>query len=200
MSVSQLTASPVARLVFKEIKEGDLLKMQAKSNVKKSGGGARDFRFGSYKKISPMLDKLFPEKELVSRVRKKAKTKVSIGKGRFYWEEGGTILSKESCLEPPTTARASEARITKVHQYPCFDVSKIPVPSENDRGLFLLIQREDGSVWPYFINEQSLKTPGDWDKNVADELLKCLNAKRSDNTSALGYIDFKTGEKYCNGK
>ena len=37
---------PVARILYREITEGDLRKVLAKSNDSDTGGGARDLRFG----------------------------------------------------------------------------------------------------------------------------------------------------------
>lgn len=198
MSGSQQNTSPVARLVFKEITEGDRRKILAESNDSDTGGGARDFRFGDYSRFAPILEQMFPNKAVEQRRRGKEKKDITIHKGHFHWEENGVANSKESCFEPPTSARPSEGRITKVHEYPCFDVSKIPHGGEGNRVVLLLIQRMDGTVWPYFADERSL-TNDPWDSRVADEILRCIHATRAEGRAVIGYMDFTKSEKYCNG-
>lgn len=199
MSGSQQNQSPIARLVFKEITEGDRRKILAESNDADNGGGARDFRFGDYSKLSPMFERMFPNKVVEKRVRSGAKTDVTIRKGYVHWEEAGGLKSKELCFEPPTSARPSEGRITRVHEYPCFDVSNIPVAGAANRVVLILIQREDGTLWPYFADETSFRNDP-WDPRVSEEILRCIHATRAAGRAVIGYIDFTTSEKYCNGK
>src|SRR5437868_2383436 len=95
----------VARICYKEIVKGDIRKIRARSNVTRSGGGARDFRFGSYKKVAPILKKFFPGVKTVKRKRKGQRVNVRIRSGRFYWDSGEAETSKKVNFEPPTTAR-----------------------------------------------------------------------------------------------
>ena len=189
----------VARIIYKEIADGDVRKINADSNDAKTGGGARDFRFGAYDKVAPFMEKLFPEVQNVNRKRNGQQVGVEIRRGRFYWYSGQKEESKEVEFEPPTTARSTEGRITRVHEQPCFDQQKIPPFSAGNKVLLLLVQCHDGTVWPYFIEESSLNAPGAWDSRVAKTILACINAKRALNRVVIGYRDFVTGGSYCNG-
>jgi hypothetical protein len=190
----------VARIFYKEIVEGDVRKMKAESNDSHTGGGARDFRFGDYEKLEPIMEKLFPEGAVLKRKRDGQQVDVEIRRGRFYWNFDGKEESKEVEFEPPTTARPREGRITRVHEQPCFAPETIPNFDTGNKVLLLLVQRNDGTVWPYFIQESSLSVPGLWDKQVAQTILTCIEAKRPANRAVIGYRDFVTGDAYCNGK
>lgn len=190
----------VARILYKELVEGDLRKLQAQANDSDSGGGARDFRFRSFDKLLPIIRMLFPEIENVERRRNRRPSIVERYKGTFYWHDAhGNVQSKAGYMEPPTSARPGEGRIPCVHEYPCFDASQITLGVGN-RALLLLIQLKDGTVWPYYAQEASLRETGRWDATVARELLSCLDADRPENLSVLGFRDFTNFARYCNGK
>jgi hypothetical protein len=193
-------AEGVARILYKEIVEGDLRKIIAESNDSATGGGARDFRFGDFEKLEPIIRKMFPEVTKEMRRRSGQNVQVEIFRGTFYWNFTGKDEHKEVEFEPPTTARPREGRITRVHEQPCFDVKRIPKFGEGNRVLLLLVQRNDETVWPYFVEESSLSTFGAWDPRVAKELMGCIHAQRPENRAVIGYRDFITGEDYCNGK
>jgi len=190
----------VARIFYKEIVEGDVRKMKAESNDSDTGGGARDFRFGDYEKLKPIMEKLFPEVAILKRRRDGQQVDIQIRFGKFYWESNDKEESRQVEFEPPTTARPREGRITRVHEQPCFAPETIPNFDAGNEVLLLLVQRNDGTVWPYFIQESSLSAPGLWDKQVANTILSCIQKKRPANRAVIGYRDFITGDAYCNGK
>ena len=190
----------VARILYKEIVEGDVRKTKAKSNDSKSGGGARDFRFGDFKKLEPIIRKMFPNSTIKKRRRDGASVKIEVFRGTFHWNLNNAHESKEVEFESPTTARPNEGRITQVPKQPALAPELIPKFDKGNKVLLLLVQQNDGSVWPHFIQESSLAEPGAWDPVVAAELLKCINAKRAANRVVIGYRDFASGEGYCNGK
>lgn len=190
----------VARILYKEIVDGDLRKFRAESNDTDSGGGARDLRFGDYQAIEPIIMKIFPERLEVDRVRNRTKARVEIFAGTFYWDSSGTVRSKRVEFEPPTTARPREGRLTRVHQQPSLDPSKLLPLKVNDKVILLFVQRNDGAVWPSFTTQTSLMKPGEWDDRVAKEILKCVDRKRGGDTVVIGYRDFTTAEGYCNGR
>lgn len=193
-------AGQVARILYKELKEGDLRKLQAKSNDADTGGGARDFRFGSYKTLLPVIKQMFPQTVNENRKRGGQIVQIDVFKGAFSWQNAkGDVQSKEAYFEPPTDVRPSEGRIARVHEYPCFDASHVKIGVGN-RVLLLLIQLDDGSVWPYYAEEKSLRTPNAWHPVVAKELLRCLDAERPVNQAVIGYRDFTNAGRYCNGK
>ena len=191
----------VARILYKEIKQGDLLKILARSNKAKSGGGARDFRFGSYKRLLPVIKKMFPGSIKEIRKRGGKNIQLDVHKGEFFWKDAhGKIIRKDSFFESPTDARGSEGRIARVPEYACFDTKLIPKGGQGNRVLLLLIQLDDDSVWPHFAEEKTLRTPGLWDAVVAKEIVTCLDAKRNPSHAAIGYRDFTSTTSYCNGK
>lgn len=193
-------ATQVARILYKEIVAGDLRKIEAKSNDSDTGGGARDFRFGSYKRLTKVIKIMFPQVVQETRKRGGVSKQIDVFKGQFHWQQKGTNLSKDSFFEPPTDARGSEGRIARVPEYPCFALNLIPKAGEGNRVLLMLIQRNDGSVWPHFADEVSLRTVGKWDTSVANALIECLDTKRQAGLAVIGYRDFTTAESYCNGK
>ncbi len=199
MPANSSAADPtgVARILYKEIVPGDLRKIEAESNDSDTGGGARDFRFGDFAKLEPMIRKMFPHSVKERRRRDSKNVEVEIFRGTFYWNFSGVDEHKDVDFEPPTSARPSEGRITRVHEQPCFASDRIP---KSGKVLLLLVQRNDGSVWPHFIEESSLSNAGEWDPRVARELLDCIRGKRAANKVVIGYRDFTTGEGYCNDK
>lgn len=191
----------VARILYKEIVPGDIRKILAQANDSDTGGGARDFRFGSFTKLLPVIHQMFPLKAKANRKRDGVVEEIEVFKGQFYWRNSsGQILHKDSFFEPPTDVRPSEGRIVRVPEYGCFDTSRLPKGGEGNRVLLLLIQLHDESVWPFYAEEKTLRIPGMWDPLVAKELLDCLDARRAVNRAAIGYRDFTNASKYCNGK
>lgn len=187
------TPSGVARIVFKQLLDGDWKKVEAKSNISQTGGGARDIRFGNWPAMQRALGELFPGRISLLRKRGGVRQMAELYVGNLCWFEDGVVVTKEALLESPTDARGSEARLARVPEYNCF---KFALPEEGaGRLIALLIQREDGSVWPRVITERSLEHD-DWDPRVADFLLSALNGKRAKRNAAYGFIDFTTGERF----
>lgn len=194
-------AGHVARILYKEIVPGDLRKILAQSNDSGTGGGARDFRFGSFEQLLPVIERMFPKKVKMNRKRKGIAEEIDVFQGEFFWHnDKGQVERKASFFEPPTDARGSEGRIARVHEYSCFNTSRMPTGGEGNRVLLLLIQLEDGSVWPHYAEEKTLRIEGKWHPVVAKELLACLDAKRAANRAVIGYRDFTNADRYCNGK
>lgn len=194
-------AGHVARILYKEIVTGDLRKILAQSNDSDTGGGARDFRFGSFKTLLPVITEMFPKKAKENRKRDGVVEEIDVFQGEFFWQDvNGQVMCKDSFFETPTDVRPSEGRIARVHEYGCFDTSRVPRGGVGNRILLLLIQLNDGSVWPYYVEEKTLRIEGKWDPVVAAELLGCLDAKRAANRAVIGYRDFTNAGKYCNGK
>jgi len=199
---SSSNGKQVARILYKEIVEGDRRKIVAKSNDADTGGGARDFRFGSSRQLMVVIKLMFPATVKEKRKRNGVTREIDVFKGTFHWQKmaGGTVYTKDSFFEPPTDARPSESRIVRVHEYDCFDTSLIPKGGVGNRVILLLIQNFDGEVWPHFAEEQSLRKAGDWDEVVAKDLLKCMDATRAEGHAVIGFCDLTTKSSYCNGK
>lgn len=182
----------IARIVFREILDGDRRKFVAQSNDSDTGGGARDLRFRAWQTMKPTLRKLFPGVRTEKRKRG-ANTSLEVYIGHFHWMQGGKEVSREALLEPPTDARPNESRVTRVHEYGCFTIT---MPEEGSgRLVALFVQKKDGTVWPFVITERSLEHD-DWNPAVAEFLLSALGAPRAKGQAAYGFYDFETGEKF----
>lgn len=193
-------AGQVARILYKEIVPGDLRKILAKSNDADSGGGARDFRFGSYPSIAPAVRQMFPNQMVENRRRNQATVPTTIYSGHFHWRDAAGTHSAVSYFEPPTDARPSEGRITRVHEQPCLATSLLPSHGVGNRVFLLLIQLLDGTVWPFYAAEQTFRSPGKWDPQVAQRMLQCMDAARRADQAVIGFFDFTTNDVYCNGR
>lgn len=190
--VDAQTEGDIARIVFRQILDGDRRKFIAQSNDSDTGGGARDLRFRAWPKMQGTLRKLFPGARTENRKRGTS-TSLQVYIGHFHWMQKGKIVSREALLEPPTDARANEARITRVHEYHCFTIDE---PEKGTgRLLALFVQKKDGTVWPFVITEHSLEHD-DWNPGVAEFLLSALNASRPERQAAYGFSDFETGKKF----
>ncbi len=195
--MAETHASGFKLVVYKEIVEGDFRKFRAESNDAPTGGGARDLRFRPYDVFAPVFEQLFPGKRMEARTRGKTRTQVEILVGHFHWlNDRGGVESMEATFEPPTDARAGEGRIAVVYKYPCFN--NLP-PTNEGRMLVLLIQHSNGQVWPRFATEDSLRS-GDWNEEVARNLLQCLDADRRTGTVARGYFNLSnSAQHWCDG-
>lgn len=183
----------VARILYKEIVEGDRRKADAESNDSTSGGGARDFRF-PYEAVLPAVELIFPTK-VVRRGK-------PVHQGTFLWKEPGStqVVSKAAEFMSPTRSRPSEGWMSQVPKFSCFDTDRIPQGGVGNRVLLLLIQLHDQTVWPHFAEESTLRVKGAWDPSVADELLSCIDAQRAVNRAVIGFIDFANSRRFCNGR
>lgn len=196
----------VKRIVYKQIVFGDFRKFLAKSNDATSGGGARDLRFRPYEEFVEIFRLMFPHSRVEMRRRNDRMQQVEVLVGKFHWTENGGVVSKEATFETPTTAREGEGRIPTVYKYGPFNriVEQWPEDKWGDdkrslkvegRLVLLLVQREDGSVWPEFATEKSLGS-GAWAKSVSTPILNSLAGERRISEVARGYIDFEHGRGY----
>jgi hypothetical protein len=175
----------ITRIVYKEILPGDIRKFAAESNDSPSGGGARDLRFRPFESFRPIFRRMFPNNETDG-----------IFSGRFYSMEGGREIVRRALFHPPTNARPGEGRLANVDK--CLPHDNLP--SNEETVILLLIQRSDGKVWPHFITRSSLVNDDLWEENIKRMILNCFSAHRRSGVSMVGFIDFETGEEYCNGK
>ncbi|HDX9007293.1 TPA: hypothetical protein RQO57_004370 [Aeromonas dhakensis] len=190
----------VARILYKEIVPGDLRKIHAVSNDADTGGGARDFRFGSYQSIAATVMQMFPIPVVESRRRNGVLVPTTIYSGQFYWRQHGIVQTATSYFEPPTDARPTEGRITRVHEQPSLSTALMPTPTAGNRVFLLLIQLLDSTVWPFYAEEQTLRTAGLWDPQVASRMLQCIDSQRRADQAIIGFFDFTNGGVYCNGR
>jgi len=174
----------ITRIVYKKIVPGDLRKFQATSNDSPTGGGARDLRFSPFSRFGPVFRRLFS-----------LNTDNGIYSGEFHSFEDGIEIIRPVHFYGPTSARPLEGRIANVDK--CLPLHNIPPSSETV--ILLIIQQDDGTVWPHFTTHSSLSSD-DWDPRVANVILNCFVADRRHGVSMVGFVDFETKEAYCNGK
>lgn len=174
----------IARIIYKEIVEGDRRKFEARSNDAETGGGARDLRFSPYTKFKSVFERMLP-----------TKNSHGICVGRFHWIEEGIEKSGDAFFHPPTKARPTEGRIANIDKY--LPKQDLPQPGQG-KVILLLIQQTDATVWPRFTTDRSLES-GAWDIRVSELILNCLRATRREGISPAGFIDFETNEVFCNG-
>lgn len=196
--------SAIARVLYKEIRDGDRKKFIARSNDEPAeGGGARDLRFSGLQELRPVIEAMFPTPELVERKRS-GTADVFRHKGVLRWEEqtvagAWEVKSEVVYVEPPQDKRPNEWRIARVHSYSVFRQAKIPLEQEGNRVMLLLIQLKDGSIWPQFTTEQSLRQDK-WDSRVKNPIVSCLDAKRHPGYAVVGFVDLENKPGYCNGR
>lgn len=182
----------VKRIVYKEVPEGDWRKFRAQSNNAASGGGARDLRFRPYDEFAKIFALLFPQARSELRRRGGKKVGVKVYWGTLHWTRGGTDGSREARFEPPTDSRPYEGRVPVIYKYPPFKL----VPTTNEgRIVVMLVQRNDDTVWPEFVTEQSLRS-GAWEASISAPILRSLDAPRSARQVARGYIDLVRNVAY----
>lgn len=168
-------------VVYKEILPGDLKKFRAASNKSKTGGGARDLRFNPGRKFDSIFRKMFELDE-----------EKGILIGEFHW---GEVPNTQVEVYPPTNARPTEIRITKIHH--CFPDSIIPNDAEGC--ILLIVQNTKDEIWPYFTTYKSL-IEDKWHRSIKEHIINGLTAKRRKGVAADGFIDFENGEVFTNGK
>lgn len=190
----------MVRAVYREIKEGDIRKLQAASNDDPSaGGGARDLRFPA-SGFDAVLRKIFSKDA-------KGRGGRSIRKGSFiYLDDKGITRATELDYWPPTDSRSSEVRIATIHASPALGGRRLP-DTNRGRVFVLLTQFSTGQVRVDYVYEDDLKKPGIWADEIRNAILDCLdaadqkNANRTRNkVTAQGYYEFTTGTGYCHGQ
>ncbi|QND80510.1 hypothetical protein H4W19_01510 [Pseudoxanthomonas mexicana] len=199
-AISQVgNAAGITRVLWKEILPGDRRKFIAKSHDADTGGGARDLRFRGDDELEAIILAMFPDQEKALRRRKGAATDITRNRGLFCWRstvgEKHVIKSEFAYIEPPTTAREGEWRITRVHTYEVFQ-GQLPPERIDDRVLLLLIQTGDGKIWPRFTTEASLRKDK-WSAAVKKQILGCLDSKKSTRRASYGFIDLQNGGTHC---
>jgi hypothetical protein len=200
---SEAGPSRISRVLWKEIKQGDRRKFSATANDEPSaGGGARDLRFRGGEHLGDIFKAMFPRESSVSRRRDGMRSVVKRHAGDFCWFEKSADSqnskhSQVAYVEPPTTARPGEWRITRVHTYDVLREGLPPQPSDG-RLLLLLIQTEGDEIWPVFITETSLRTETGWHESFRRHVLACLDRPARADRTIFGYFEADTGRQYCN--
>lgn len=193
MNTATPKAAP-ARVVYREVTDGDLRKLEGQSNDTPSGGGARDIRF-PWKAFRPVMHLIF-NAPAVGRGGQPIRT-ASI----TYSEKG---VQKSTTMEywPPTRSRPTEDRVSKVHASPVLGGQ---TPDTSKGKIFVVFtQFTNGLVRCDYAYEDELRDPNLWAEEIRQAILGCLqttsikNATRVKNLSpAQGYYDFVSGMGFC---
>ena len=112
----------IAEVLFHEITEADIRKINATSNDAQTGGGARDLRFSI--DYAPYLDRLFPKE-----VTYEGKTPYRIGMFEHYDANGKRTTESVRYAFQPTNARPREVRIAQISKLDFF----LDLPTEPER-------------------------------------------------------------------
>lgn len=182
----------VTRIVFQEVLPGDRLKFAAQSNTTPSGGGARDLRYND-PAFGPVFRSMFPKTETEDRKRGGVTKSVTVHVGEIWTthEEKPEQIA-DVTYEPPTDARPSEGRLTKVHGMPGLNEK---LPDETDEKLFLLfVQQDDGKVYAHFATLSQL---ANWHEAVHSPINACAASAQGTTRKVAGWIDFTTNKSYC---
>jgi len=187
--------SKPTRLLFKSVEDGDLKKLEAKSNTSKTGGGARDLRL-PHKAVERVVPKMFPTVVQQTRRRNKQAQLIDLRRAQLIYTEDGQEREIQVSYEPPTTARPSEGRITRIHEIPALAQKHLPKRTAGRR-LFLFIQHDDGKLRARYVTDSDLTNPPagspKWNKLAKDTILEALRVAPP-GKSACGWVDFTTGE------
>lgn len=189
----------VVRAVYKEINEGDLRKLVAASNDDPSaGGGARDLRFPA-SGFDSVLKQIFTKDAVAKGGKEIRRATVT------YLDDNNQIKTTEMEYWPPTSARPSEVRITKIHKSPALGGTKLP-DSNLGRVFVVFTQFSDKVVRLDYAYEDDFRS-GKWAREFCRAILECLeiadqkNRTRPNNKiTAQGYYEFTTGKGYCHGE
>lgn len=169
-------------LVFREVLEGDVKKVQAKSNISQSGGGARDLRFRDADLFGPIIERMF--NGVISAG--------SVLTTTVHWDDENDV-TKSTPLElwPPTEARPNELRLAKIHSVKGWEVDENTyraVVQTGNKLFFYLILDSLGNVWARLFNTQYLN----YENPTVRDYLKNRILSKKGSTAIFGSIDFNT--------
>ena len=166
------------RLYFSEIKHGDALKLQARSNISQTGGGARDERIRPVS-LAENLRSMFPRDT----------DQDGVSEGEVYWvEPGGSINHTTVQLWRPTNARPDEARLGRVYTIGGWQISPDDVSEEPDQHTgwyYFLVQDDKAHVWAFVMSDEQLKQEPAWLRDFVRERVSRTPASQK----VRGFID-----------
>lgn len=162
----------IAEILFHEITEADIRKINASSNDAQTGGGARDLRFRM--EFEPCLDRLFPEE-----VTYEGGTPYHIGMFEHYDANDKRTVERIRYAFQPTNARPGEVRIAQIHKVNFF--LDVPELHGGDGLLFMaFIRKTDGVPQAQYFTERQIEAP-DSNKVIAAAMHEALRKRRGKN-------------------
>lgn len=171
-------------VIFKQIKPGDYRKLAAESNDATTGGGARDFRFPSAP-FAPVLEIFFP------KIVGTSANGGNIRRGSLVWSNALLNERYEVDLHPPTDARPTEARISRINSLE--PLQACPEPDDLIPLFVIFTLDKDGTFRCDFANTNELNEH--WHTDIVRPILESLDVIQGNN-SAMGWVDFNTGMEY----
>lgn len=186
-----------ALLVYREVMEGDLRKLQGKSNDALTGGGARDLRF-DWKAFRPVMHRIFSQ-EGIGRGGKSIRIAIIT-----YTDAAGQSQTTTMSYWPPAKKRHWEDRVARVHASEALGSG---VPELGFGRVFVTFTLfTDGTVRCDYAYEDDLRQDK-WAPTVCNVIIGCLETtdeKNGDRTNnrvpTQGYYDFTTGKRYCHAE
>lgn len=163
---------PIAEVLFHEITEADIRKINASSNDAQTGGGARDLRFSI--DYAPYLDRLFPEE-----ITYEGNTPYRIGTFEHYDVDGKRTTERVRYAFQPTNARPREVRIAQISKLHFF----LDLPQLHDDGgvLFIaFIRKTDRIPQAQYLTEKQIEAPGG-NPIIAATMKEALNKRKGNN-------------------
>lgn len=133
-------------ILFKEMLDGDYLKVKNESNVAETGGGARDFRYPI--KYRSLLERMFPRVEYQGgKERRLADLHYDNG-------EGEQVSSDVEFWPEPTESRPTEVRIGRVGHY---EALANPPSNLKEQVFFALRLDAAGKLYASYVFESDIR-------------------------------------------
>ena len=181
----------VVRVLFQNIEQGDRLKFEAKSNISKSGGGARDLRFRPESEFLPFFQRMFPDRRMQKRSGRSGLGKIEVLRGTVLWEESGREKWATMEIWPATDARPNECRIAKISNFGLSDLIKDD--PAGGKSVFMMFQLGNETIRLHFTTETGLRAD-DWDPTI-----KRFAADWMREGTKSAFLDLETKEFYPHG-
>lgn len=163
----------IAEILFHEIHEADVRKVNAASNDAATGGGARDLRFSV--DFVPCLDRLFPAEITYER-----NTPYRIGRFEYCYQDGRCIVENLRYAFRPTASRSHEVRIAQINKVPFF--LDLPKMEEGDGALFMaFIRMTDGLPRAQYFKQRQIEDPNS-NRIIASAMREAMANCKKDGT------------------
>jgi hypothetical protein len=187
------------RLLYKRFLLGDDRKIESRSNNAKTGGGARDVRFGPWEKFEGIVKVMFPEPTIETTSRKNPQTGnyarhravVHVGT-LLYQDDHGAFARMPVKFWEPTSARGFEGRLARAGKLPPFCPGTMPAGKGSV--FMLLAQDADRMLEGTWVTEHALRNREGWYKPFQQALVDALD-EASAKQNVRGFIDLQTGEQ-----
>jgi hypothetical protein len=194
-----MASARTQRLLYKRFLLGDDRKVKSRSNISKTGGGARDVRFGPWEMFESIVRVMFPQTVVKSTPRKDPQTGGYVRHQTFvhvgtllYQHDDGTTAQMPVEFWEPTSARPFEGRLARAGTLPPFCPHTIPAGKGSV--FMVLAQNVDGMLEGAWVTEHDLRNRQGWYKPFQQALLDALD-EASTTANVRGFIDLQTGEQ-----